>query len=41
MNGWTSVKTFSIVNWCGHGQEFQPWLESDGSWLLVPVVGEP
>ena len=39
MNGWP-FKTFSIVNWCGHGQEFQPWLQPDGYWLLVPVVGE-
>ena len=24
-----SFKTFSMVNWCGHGQDFQPWLQSD------------
>jgi hypothetical protein len=39
MNGWKPVKTFSIVNWCGHGQEFQPWLQADGYWLLVPMMG--
>jgi hypothetical protein len=27
-----------FVNWCGHGQEFVPWPEKDGYWLLVPVV---
>ena len=40
MNGWKPFKTFSMVNWCGHGQEHQPWLQPDGYWLLVPVVGE-
>ncbi len=40
MNGWNPVKTLSVVNWCGYGQEFQPWLQADGYWLLVPVVGE-
>ena len=29
----------SYVNWCGHGQEFVPWPEKDGYWMLVPVVG--
>lgn len=24
MNGWKPCKTFSMVNWCGHGQEFIP-----------------
>jgi hypothetical protein len=27
-----------VVNWCGHGQEFVPWPEKDGYWVLVPVV---
>ena len=22
----------------GHGQEFVPWPENDGYWILVPVV---
>jgi hypothetical protein len=39
-NGWKPVKTFSMVNWCGHGQEYQPWLQPDGYWLLVPILGE-
>ncbi len=26
-----------MVNWCGHGQEYQPWLQPEGWWLLVPV----
>jgi hypothetical protein len=37
MNGWKPCKTFAVVNWCGHGQEYQPWLQPDGWWLLVPV----
>jgi hypothetical protein len=27
-----------MVNWCGHGHEYQPWLQSDGWWLLVPIL---
>jgi hypothetical protein len=27
-----------VVNWCGHGQQFIPWPEPDGFWVLVPVV---
>jgi hypothetical protein len=27
----------AVVNWCGHGQEFVPWPEKDGYWVLVPV----
>jgi hypothetical protein len=27
-----------VVNWCGHVQEFVPWLDKDGYWTLVPVV---
>jgi hypothetical protein len=23
---------------CGHGQEFVPWPDKDGYWMLVPVV---
>jgi hypothetical protein len=40
MNGWQPFKTFSMMNWCGHSQEYQPWLQADGWWLLVPIVGE-
>jgi len=32
------MKTMLVVNWCGHGQEFVPWPEADGYWVLVPVV---
>jgi len=39
-NGWKPVKTFSMVNWCGHGQEYQPWLQSDGFWLVVSIVDD-
>jgi hypothetical protein len=39
MNGWTPCKTVTMVNWCGHGQEYQPWPQPDGWWLLVPVLG--
>ena len=39
-NGWKPCKTFTMVNWCGHGQEYQPWLQPDGWWLLLPVLGE-
>ena len=31
-------KSMLVVNWCGHGQEFVPWPEKDGCWVLVPVV---
>jgi len=37
MNGWKPCKTFTMVNWCGHGQEYQPWLQPDGWWLLIPT----
>ncbi len=37
MNGWKPFKTFSMVNWCGHSQEYQLWLQSDGYWLVVQV----
>jgi hypothetical protein len=36
-NGWKPFKPFFMMNWCGHGHEYQPWLQSDGWWLLVPV----
>jgi hypothetical protein len=39
MNGWKLGRTFSMVNWCGHGQEYQPWLQPDGWWLPVPILG--
>ena len=37
---WTGWPTTAmvVVNWCGHGQEFVPWPETDGYWVLVPVV---
>jgi hypothetical protein len=37
MNGWKPMKTMQVVNWCGHGQQFIPWPQADGYWLLVPV----
>jgi len=27
-----------VVNWHGHSQQFVPWPEKDGYWILVPVV---
>jgi len=36
-NGWQPFKPFSMMNWCGHGHEYQPWLQGDGWWLLVPI----
>ena len=37
---WTGWPTHPmvVVNWCGHGQEFVPWPDKDGYWVLVPVV---
>jgi len=29
-----------MMNWCGHGHDYLPWLQSDGWWLLVPVLSE-
>jgi hypothetical protein len=31
------MKPLLVVNWCGHGQQFIPWPEADGYWVLVPV----
>jgi hypothetical protein len=31
------LKPRLLVNWCGHSQEFAPWPEADGYWVLVPV----
>ena len=39
-NDWKPFNPFFMMNRCGHGHEYQPWLQSDGWWLLVPVVGE-
>ena len=39
VNGWEPVRTFSMVNRCGHGQEFVSVPEADGYWRLVPVGG--
>jgi hypothetical protein len=37
MAGWKPMKPMLVVNWCGHGEEFIPWPEADGYWVLVPV----
>lgn len=38
MIGWGQPRqVVKIVNWCGHGNEYVPWPEADGYWLLVPV----
>jgi hypothetical protein len=37
--GWPTTPMV-VVNWCGHGQEFVPWPEEDGYWVLVPIVGK-
>lgn len=29
-----------IVNWCGHAQDFVPWPQADGYWLLVSLWGD-
>jgi hypothetical protein len=34
------VGNIQIVNLCGHGQQFIPWPEAYGYWMLVPVVGK-
>ena len=36
---WTDWPTtpMVVVNWYGHGQEFVPWPEEDGRWVLLPV----
>ena len=36
-NGWKPFKPFFMVNWCGRGHEYQPWLQPDGYWLLVSL----
>jgi hypothetical protein len=41
MTGWGQPRqVVKIVNWCGHSQDFIPWPEADGYWVLVPVVSE-
>src|SRR5258705_13522868 len=35
--GWPMTPKM-VVDWCGHGQEFVPWRDADGYWVLVPVV---
>ena len=32
------MKPMLVVNYCGHGQQFIPWPEADGYWVLVPVL---
>ncbi len=39
-NGWKPLKLFFVMNWCGHGTDYVPWLQADGLWLLVPMLGE-
>jgi hypothetical protein len=38
MAGWKPMKPILSVNWCGHSQQFIPWPEKDGLWVLVPIV---
>lgn len=38
MTGWNLGQPLLDVGWCGHSQQFTPWLEPDGYWTLVPVV---
>jgi hypothetical protein len=38
MGGWKPMKPILSVNWCGHSQQFIPWPEKDGLWVLVPIV---
>ncbi len=38
--GWRAYQVESYQNWCGHGQEVLTWPQSDGSVLLIPVLGE-
>ena len=38
MAGWKPMKPILCVNWCGHSQQFIPWPEKDGLWVLVPIV---
>jgi len=40
MAGWKPMKPMLVVNYCGHGQQFFPWPEPDGLWVLVPIIGE-
>ena len=39
-NGWKPFNLFLMMNWCGHGHEYLPWLQQDGWWLLVPILCE-
>src|SRR5215471_12077031 len=37
--GWPLYRLASVVQWCGHRQEFIP-VPDDGEWVrLVPVIG--
>ena len=38
--GYEAWKPGAYVNWCGHAQEFIPWLNAEGLFSLVPIVGE-
>jgi hypothetical protein len=31
------MKPMVVADWCGHGQQFIPWPEADGYWMLVSV----
>ncbi len=37
---WRPLKLFFVMSWCGHGDDYVPWLQADGLWLLVPMLGE-
>jgi len=39
-HGWRAYHVESYQNWCGHAQEVLTWSQSDGSVLLIPVLGE-
>lgn len=36
--GWQPCKTQTVVEWCGHAQEYVPWPEANGYWRMVPVL---
>jgi hypothetical protein len=38
--GWPLYRVASVVEWCGHRQEFIP-VPDEGEWIrLIPIVGE-
>jgi len=38
--GWQPYTVQSFQSWCGHRPEMLTWPQSDGSVLLIPVLGE-